>query len=226
MKERYDPWYIQMPDGRIVKAKSTASVRHHVEAGNIPSNSMARRSSDDEWQALNWIAEFSDLGKPGTRSGASASDIAPPAPSSNGSAPDINLKSGISARLDPMRLQTVGIRGFVDELIAAFDSTVSTGKLVVACTAGAIGALSTFLVWRLVLAVYADGVWLANVLSGIAGLAVFATVVALLTRQTHLELSTMRPVRPSEAWRGLGAASGSSSCSIKFPIGLRKALME
>ena len=37
MKEHYDPWYVRLPDGRTIKAKSTTSVRHHIEAGHIRS---------------------------------------------------------------------------------------------------------------------------------------------------------------------------------------------
>ena len=46
MKDHYDPWYVRLPDGRTIKAKSTASVRHHVEAGHVPLNSMLRRDPD------------------------------------------------------------------------------------------------------------------------------------------------------------------------------------
>ncbi len=52
MKEHYDPWFVRLPDGRVLNAKSTASVRHHVGAGNIPLNSMARRDADAEWAPL------------------------------------------------------------------------------------------------------------------------------------------------------------------------------
>ena len=67
MKEHYDPWFIRLPDGRTIKAKSTASVRHHVEAGHIPLNSMVRRDPDEQWVALVWVAEFADLASPWAR---------------------------------------------------------------------------------------------------------------------------------------------------------------
>ena len=63
MKEHHDPWYVRLPDGKIIKAKSTSSVRHHVEAGNIPLNSMARRDTEEEWVSLVWISEFADFGE-------------------------------------------------------------------------------------------------------------------------------------------------------------------
>jgi len=198
MKERYDPWFIQLPDGRVVKAKSTASVRHHVAAGHIPLNSMARRETHEDWQMLTRISAFADLGRPQT----SEHDLAPAAPSNNGSSADINVKSGISARLDPMRLQTVGIRGLVDELIAAFDSTVSTGKLAIACAGCLVGSITVFVTVRLVL-LASEGIWVTALLGGIAGFAALSVIVALLTRQTHMELSKMRPVATSEARSGI-----------------------
>jgi hypothetical protein len=202
MKDHYDPWYVRLPDGHIVKAKSTASVRHHVEAGNIPLNSTARRHSDEEWVGLAWITEFADLGGGPTRNHDALTEIAPTdgVPPSPEAAP----KSGVAARLDPLRLQTVGIRGLVEELIAAFDSTVSGGKLAVAGIVAAVGALATFLVMRGALLVYAEGAWLAQVLSGSVALLALATIAALLTRQTHLELSRMRPVSQAEARAGAG----------------------
>jgi hypothetical protein len=205
MKEHHDPWYVRLPDGRVVKAKSTSSVRHHVEAGNIPLNSMARRDSREEWVSLTWIAEFTDLGV--NRSKRSANPVkdgvSSQAVNANGSAEHV-LKSGISARLDPMRLQTVGIRGLVDELIAAFDSTVSSGKLIVASSIGAVTSVVVLLIMRGAFAIYAEGRWLAELAGGVATLLGLAALTALLTRQTHLELSTMRPVRPSEAAKGIG----------------------
>jgi hypothetical protein len=205
MKEHHDPWYVRLPDGRVVKAKSTSSVRHHVEAGNIPLNSRARRDSREEWVSLTRIAEFTDFGV--NRSKRATSPIkdgaSPQAVNANGSAEHV-LKSGISARLDPMQLQTVGIRGLVDELIAAFDSTVSAGKLIVAAGIGAVTPVVALLIMRGALAVNLEGVWFAELAAGVTALLGLAMLTALLTRQTHLELSTMRPVRPSEAVEGVG----------------------
>src|SRR5262245_4116609 len=125
MKDHYDPWYVRLPDGRTIKAKSTASVRHHVEAGHIPLNSLVRRDSNEEWAALVWVAEFADLAK-GARSPlptlAAAGTVAAP-------------RSGVAARLDPLRLQTVGVRGLIDELIAALDSTLTRSKMLPAFAA-------------------------------------------------------------------------------------------
>ena len=59
MKDYYDPWYVRLPTaGR--SRRSTASVRHHVESGH-PLNSMVRRTPDEEWVVLGWVAEFADF---------------------------------------------------------------------------------------------------------------------------------------------------------------------
>jgi hypothetical protein len=205
MKNGHIPWYVRLPDGRIVTAKSTASVRHHVESGNIPLNSMARRDMAEEWTSLAWIAEFSDLAGGSRNVATITADTPLPSSLKNVSTPEIHLKSGISSRLDPLRLQTVGIRGLVDELIAAFDSTVSTGKLRVATITCAVGALAVFAIMRVTLLAYPEGAWLAQLLAGIMGLVWLACATALLTRQTHLELSSMRPVYPGEANKNAGA---------------------
>ena len=116
------------------------------------------------------IAEFADLGTEGRRSSSNVAvaESHTPLPNANGSSKEIPLKGGVSARLDPLRLQTVGIRGLVDELIAAFDSTVSTGKLIVSAVVSLAGALAVFLVMRLTLVAFTDGVWLAEIFGGVA----------------------------------------------------------
>jgi hypothetical protein len=201
MKTQHDPWYLRLPDGRVVKAKSTSSVRHHIETGDVPLSSMARRHSYDEWVSLSWLAEFADLGGGGKRSKAPATDQST---AGNGDSNQTENQAGISARLDPLRLQAVGIRGLVDELIAAFDSAIGAGKGIFACAVLAMGTLAIYLVMRGVLVVYPDGSWLAQLITGLIGGFIGASVVALLTRQTHLELSTLRPVRLAEARQGIG----------------------
>lgn len=206
MKSHYDPWYVRLPDDRVVKAKSTASIRHHVEAGNIPLNSMARRNSDEEWVSLVWIAEFADLGGGNRRPGLQDPPKEQPLslPEMDLRPPQLDIKGGVSARLDPMRLQTVGVRGLMEEMIAAFDSTVGGGKLTFAGAVSVIGSLAVFLVIRGTLAVYSEGIWLAEVLSGVVAGFSLAVLTTLLTRQTHEELSRMRPVSRSEAAEDIG----------------------
>ena len=195
MKEHYDPWYVRLPDGRTIKAKSTTSVRHHIEAGHIPLNSMVRRDPAEEWVNLVWVAEFADLG---TRAGAQ-----PPTPSASGST--ATTRSGVAARLDPMRLQTVGVRGLVDELFAALDSTLSRSKMAPAFIAGIMVYLGFFaarVVHEQVIGV--DRVpWLPVVAGSAFAVIVLSFLNALLGKLTHLELSSMRPARFSEGMESI-----------------------
>jgi hypothetical protein len=193
-----------LPDGRTIKAKSTASVRHHVEAGHIPLNSMVRRDPDEEWVALVWVAEFADLASPSARAMAPPTAEAPPQAGTT--------RSGVSARLDPMRLQTVGVRGLIDELISALDSTIARAKMVPAFVA----ALLVFGGMFLAQALQRKGFlpeevpWLPGVIGTAFAVLVLSVLNALLARLTHLEVSTMRPARLRDALDGLTHYAGSA----------------
>jgi hypothetical protein len=199
MKEHYDPWYVRLPDGRTIKAKSTGSVRHHVEAGHIPLNSMVRRDPEEEWVALVWVAEFADLASPSARA------MAPPAPAPEAPPQPGTGRSGVSARLDPMRLQTVGVRGLIDELISALDTTLARTKMVPAFAASIlvfVGMYAAHLVHRRVFAGEGPG-WLPTAVGAAFAVLVLSVLNALLTRLTHTEVSTMRPARLRDALAGL-----------------------
>jgi len=204
MKEHYDPWFVRLPDGRTIKAKSTASVRHHVGAGHVPLNSMVRRDPDEEWVALVWVAEFADLASPSAR--AMAPPTAEPPPQAGTS------RSGVSARLDPMRLQTVGVRGLIDELISALDSTIVRTKMVPAFVAAVLvfgGMFAARVIHRKVFNTD-EATWLP-VVAGVAfAVLVLSVLNALLARLTHLEVSTMRPARLREGLAGLSRYAGSA----------------
>lgn len=204
MKEHYDPWFVRLPDGRTIKAKSTSSVRHHVGAGHIPLNSMVRRDPDEEWVALVWVAEFADLASPSAR--AMAPPTAEPPPQAGTS------RSGVSARLDPMRLQTVGVRGLIDELISALDSTIARTKMVPAFVAAVLvfGAMFAARVAHRKLVFGEDAAWLSDVIGVAFALLVLSVLNALLARLTHLEVSTMRPARLREGLAGLSRYAGSA----------------
>jgi hypothetical protein len=49
MRDPFDVWFIRLPDGRVVRAKSTAAVRHHVETGRVPTDIWVRRRGEDDW---------------------------------------------------------------------------------------------------------------------------------------------------------------------------------
>jgi hypothetical protein len=193
MKNHYDPWYVRLPDGRTIKAKSTASVRHHVEAGHIPLNSLVRRDSNEEWVALVWVAEFADLGK------VAGSPMPTLAAGGGIAAP----RSGVAARLDPLRLQTVGVRGLIDELIAALDSTLTRSKMVPAFFAALLLFLGMYAIRAVVSSIFSSPTWPLVAEAGFA-IVVVSILNAILAKVTHLELSTMRPARLREAMRTLG----------------------
>lgn len=185
MKEHYDPWYVKLPDGRTIKAKSTTSVRHHIEAGHVPLNSMVRRDPGEEWAQLVWVAEFADLRR----------DATPPSPSGSGTHP--SARSGVSSRLDPLRLQTVGVRGLIDELIAALDSTLTRSKMVPAFLAALVLYLGMFaarVVHHLVFEPL-EYAWMPVVAGAAFAVLVLSFLNALLAKLTHLEISTMRPAK-------------------------------
>src|SRR5205085_2928910 len=76
MSRAPDVWYIRLPDGRVLRANSTRSVRHNLHRGQIPPGSRVRRSAEDEWVSLDLTAEFADLvNLPSTRGAAAAAAV-------------------------------------------------------------------------------------------------------------------------------------------------------
>ena len=45
MSEASDPWFVRFPDGRVVRADSTAVVRRRILSGKIPLASSVRRTA-------------------------------------------------------------------------------------------------------------------------------------------------------------------------------------
>ena len=234
MSSNADAWYVRFPDGRVLRATSTTVVRQQLGAGRIPVGSTVRRNPDDEWTSLEWIEEFADVvagqrrpaeaavpGRQGGRPpsspaidlGSSASGVRPPSSPSPGSE-----GSGVAARLDPLRLQTVGVRGLVDELIGALDSTLVRKKIAVALVAAlALGLLFAFApldpfkpLERLQFS--RDGSLDQRLGSAGPAGASGSIATALLTRMTFVEVSRLRPAR----WRE--ALSGVTGLSIRLSI--------
>src|SRR6516164_1777813 len=214
MSSNADAWYVRFPDGRVLRATSTAVVRQQLGSGRIPSGSTVRRSPEEEWTLVEWIAEFADVvaeqqrkpvevgaavrpgGKPPSAPvidlTAKGSGVRPPS-----SANLSSEGSGVAARLDPLRLQTVGVRGLVDELIGALDSTLVRKKIAVALLAAlALGLLFALAPLKpleplanLELSKHdsVDRAWAA-----LAVLVVGSIATALLTRMTFVEVSRLR----------------------------------
>lgn len=174
-----DIWYVRFPDGEVVRAKSTASVRRHLEKGRIPFDCRVRRSGQYEWITLEWAPEFADL-------------LKRPAKSEKPE-PKIEARPEEPAETpDDFELRTVGVRGLVDELIAALDSTLNRSKLTVAAVAG---------FWAAVLLVVLRlGPWHVDGPADLALSAAFALAIlagfivctVVITQITVLEVSQLR----------------------------------
>src|SRR5262249_14086652 len=101
MAARRDVWYVRLPDGQELRAKTTKAVVHHIETGVIPKNSLVRRSHTDEWTVLEWTVEFADilahrLARETGTNGSSTEKARPP-----------TTATGLASRLDPLRRRTV-----------------------------------------------------------------------------------------------------------------------
>src|SRR5262245_15401759 len=121
-----DVWYTRLPDGRVLRARSTEAVRHHLESGRIPADSRVRRSGEQAWAVLERTGEFADLAKirPRRRRRPRPAEPARARPGSNA-----------------LKLQAVGVRGCVAELLGALDGTLVRGKLRAAGLLGASAAV-------------------------------------------------------------------------------------
>jgi hypothetical protein len=199
MKTASDAWYVRLPDGRILKASSTRAVRHHLSSGRIPLDSRVRRTSDEEWVSLELTHEFAELIRERAATLAETAETEsadePPA------LPSRTDASAMASRLDPLQLQTVGVRGFFEELLAALDSTLVRMKLWPAVAAALLGGLALLAAhpemelipwpapWR----------WAA---AGAAVVVVLAACQSLLTQTTYVELCRLRPARGREARAG------------------------
>ena len=206
-----DFWYVRFPDGRVLRAASTVVLRQELSAGHVPVGSTVRRAPNDEWVALEWTQEFSDLieelaARPPTSATPSRSRAAdsPPAPAPRRSthASSASVPS-VGSRLDPSRLHLVGVRGHLDELLAALDSALAPKKMLLGVVAGLL--LGVLLLLERAAWFERDGRRLATAWTLLAvGMVVFDAVSGLLTRLTFIELARLRPARWREALNGLG----------------------
>ena len=107
----------------------------------------------------------------------------------------------ITSRLDASRMNTVGVRGYLEELLGAFDATLVPLKLRVALGAGlALGGLATLsFVTEVTFTLLPPG-W--GWLFIMAGIVVFAWMNGVLTQVTYAELSRMRPGRWADLHEG------------------------
>ena len=183
-----DFWYVRLPDGRVVRAKSTASVRHHIESGRIPVDCWVRRTPDEDWITLDWAVEFADVAsQKRKRTEPAETDQRRVEP---GPAKELAAKASLH------ELRTVGVPGLVEELLTALDSTLSRRKLL---TAGLLAALGSGVVVALGLldspSLEQPWPWVYRSGAALVLLLLTSTITALLTQLTFVELSRLRPAR-------------------------------
>jgi hypothetical protein len=204
-----DFWYVRFPDGRVLRAASTAVLRQELSARRIPLGSTVRRSPSDEWVSLEWTQEFADVveelaAAPPTvaRQLSETASVSEVDSVRSANAVDEHAAT-VGSRLDPARLRLVGVRGYLEELLTALDSALVPKKLL-------LGLIAGLLLGTLILLVRAawferDSRWLATAWSLFAVCIVgFAGVGGFLTRLTYIELTRLRPARWREGLKGLG----------------------
>src|SRR5262249_24266004 len=147
MSQASDVWYVRLPDGRVIRAKSTDSVRHHLGTGRIPRDSWVRRTQEEQWASLERVPEFADLARPrGTRGRPEGGPATPEPSSAPPWAPGPSLAAPPAAPGDDrMQLQTVGAGGRVKELVPARDSPLNRAKFRVPLLAALGGGVSLIL---------------------------------------------------------------------------------
>jgi hypothetical protein len=194
MSQGSDFWYVRLPDGRVFRAATTNLLRQEVGAGRIPLGSTVRRTPSEEWVALEWTREFSDLVEhPESPTGT------PPAREQGR---QTAKASNLADRLDPHRLQMVGVKGLLLDLLSALDSTLTAPKLLTTAFAGlVIGIVATIIELR---AIDLGSYRWNTLLFWVTVLVVLCVPMALLTRLTYVELSQLRPSRWREGLRGAG----------------------
>jgi hypothetical protein len=217
-----DFWFIRLPDGRVLRAASTAVVRQELGSGRIPAGSTVRRSPEEAWVAIEWTREFSDVAAERRAAEAQQHEQAGQRRDSH---PAVPRTRTVASRLDSERLRQVGVHDLIQELQAALDSTLVAPKLLIAAVAGlALGILATVMEtgafdlgnqWLNLGAI--DGLrnhWLDLVVVFAVVGVVFSLAAGLLTQLTYVEVSRLRLARWREGMSGLGGLA------VRILIGL------
>ncbi len=202
MPDTTDLWYIRLPDGRVLRAAGTAVVRQHLTAGRLPPGTRLRRSPDEEWRLIDRFSELADLAPASTANG-----VVPDEPVPWRAAPSREAPATIASRLDATLLHLPGVRGLVEELLAALDSALVKPKLVPAGLVGLfLGALAALagLPW-FDFATWPPGPgWLLPVAAFVA----WSWLAVVLSRLTYVEVTRLRPARLKD---GLAGCAGPTA---------------
>lgn len=176
-------WYIRLPDGRVLRVRSTETLRRFLKSGRIPWDSRVRRDPDEAWLPLIAVPEFADL-----------------VPKENGeSAPDATPTP--EAPTTTAELKALGLRGLVEELFNAFESTLQRPKLTTAALTG-LGIGITLLVANVTVAIAPEWVWCTYLAAGFVILLLFNICTSILAQLTTLELSRFHPAHFDEVQGG------------------------
>jgi hypothetical protein len=143
-----------------------------------------RRRGEGAWLPVEQAREFADA-LDGPRNGVAGGESAT-----------------VASRLDPGQLHQVGVRGLVEDLLAALDSTLTRLKLSVAVLAGLVVGVALALL-RSPVALDEDRPRALGCLG--AALVAVAFLTVLLAQMTFAELTKMRPARWADGLKGMGA---------------------
>jgi hypothetical protein len=204
MRPSNDFWYIRFPDGRVLRAAGSGVVRQQLAAGRLPPGTRLRRSPEEDWRAVERFAEFADLS---AQSG------------HNGGDPAAGPPATIASRLDPAQLRLIGVRAFLDELLAALDGTAVACKLQAAGLAGLLlGALLGLARLPLFTFTLEPPGWGWALAGG--AVVVLAWLTGVLSRTSYVEVSRLRPSRWRDGLQGIGTLSARLAVAFALVGGL------
>jgi hypothetical protein len=229
MSQASDHWFVRLPNGHVFRAANSTIIRQQVGLGKIPPDSAVRRSPDEEWTSLEWTREFADLVGPllaaKAEKSAETADEGVDLGADVRSVHETAEAGGLSARLDPTRLPTVGVRGMMHELLAALDGTLVRKKLAAAALAGLCSGAVLAAARLPLLEIEGETPWVRWLVAGIALLVIVNAGAGLITRMTFLELSRMRPARWREGVTGLAGTTFRMAVAQVLTMGLAACLI-
>ncbi|MCI0683262.1 MAG: hypothetical protein L0Y71_14260 [Gemmataceae bacterium] len=185
-----DIWYVRLPDGRVIRSRSTVSLRYHVRKGRIPLTSRVRRTEKEDWRSLPDVQELAE-----------SAAVARARSNRGNGMPDGRMRS--RAAVQEWRL--LGVRGLVRELLDALDSSLHRAKLGTACLLGMLGGVGV-ITWKLLATTFGESQFEWTVAASIWAIVMLLAIclgITFITKYTALELSKMRQPRRSELWSGI-----------------------
>jgi hypothetical protein len=187
MSQRSDLWYVRFPDGRVIRAKSTKSLRYHIRSGRIPAGARVRRSPTQEWVSLERLTELVDAG-PAARPNAAGQPTMVVAPAQASQANKRKTQEATALRMQAL----------VQDLGSALESTLRAIKLTPAALLGLVLGLAPIVFRALTFRGDVAVSWIVALLMGVVLLAGFCVVSCVVTQATFIELAQLRPARARE----------------------------